>query len=152
MLAGYDRAVEDRLLASVPWRSDGTRLFDVAVLAASSRAGWFGRIAESNAVFLSRALWQRLGGLDERFAAPGGGYVNLDFWSRAVALAPPTMLLGEATFHQVHGGAATGGDDAARRAMAAEYEAIRGERYRLPDYLPRHVGAVDPARLARGLP
>ena len=42
---------------------------------------------------------------------PGGGYVNLDFFER-VANAPGVnlvTLLGEGSFHQVHGGTTTNG-------------------------------------------
>src|SRR5581483_9041619 len=63
-----------------------------------------------------------LGGFDERFASPGGGYVNLDAYRRALDL-PRTrliVLLGEGTFHQVHGGAATSGDAAQRDAFGAD--------------------------------
>ena len=55
-----------------------------------------------------RIEFDRLGGFDERYEEPGGGLVNLDFYARAVAAADYVWtLLGEGTFHQVHGGAAT---------------------------------------------
>ncbi|MCA2011140.1 glycosyltransferase [Cereibacter sphaeroides] len=142
--AGYDQATEDSLLASTPWREDGYRLFDISVLAGSSAQGWFGTIAESNAVFLGRTLWSRLGGLEERFQSPGGGKANLDFWRRAVAASDfmPWILLGEGTFHQVHGGAATNGTDEARRLMSEEYRQIlAGQKSRLP-YQPQFMGTL----------
>lgn len=144
--AGYDQATEDKLLASVPWRQDGYTLFSVSVLAGSSHEGWFGTIAESNAVFLDRTLWDRLGGLDERFAAPGGGLVNLDFWQRAVAASDnaPCVVLGEGTFHQVHGGAATNGSEGDRRAMNEEYERIFGKPFTPPRYTPQLIGSLSP--------
>lgn len=143
--AGYNQKVEDELLASIPWREDGYRLFDIAVLAGSSRQGWFGNIAESNAVFFSRKVWERLGGLDERFAAPGGGYANLDFWKRAVSASSnqPWMILGEGTFHQIHGGAATNGSGDDRQRMHDEYEDISGERFKVPIYRPRFIGVLE---------
>ncbi|WP_096788009.1 CmcI family methyltransferase [Rhodobacter sp. CZR27] len=149
---GYDRAAEDALLASVPWRKDGYRLFDISVLAGSSAEGWFGCISETNGLFLDRKLWDRLGGLDERFHSPGGGYVNLDLWQRAVALSgdEPWIVLGEGTFHQVHGGAATNGTAAARKAMAAEYETLIGRPHRSLVYRPRLIGTLSPTVLARG--
>ena len=151
---GYDAVAEDALLASVPWRNDGYRLFDIAVLAGSSAGGWFAPIAETNGLFMDRALWDRLGGLDERFVSPGGGYVNLDLWARAVDVSGghPWILLGEGSFHQVHGGAATNGTAAARAAMAAEYAAIQGRPFAVPAYAPRHVGALDEARWRAGTP
>lgn len=142
---GYDAAAEDALLASVPWRQDGYRLFDIAVLAGSSRGGWGGCIAESNALFMDRALWDAIGGLDERFASAGGGFCNLDLWDRAVAASDgaPWMILGEATFHQVHGGAATNGTAEARREMAAEYARIRGHPFATPAYTACPIGSLD---------
>ncbi len=139
---GYDAEQEDRLLGSVHWREDGYRLFDISVLALSSAAGWSGPIAESNAVFLDRRVWHALGGLEERFQFPGGGYVNLDFWERAVAYSQhkPWILLGEGTFHQVHGGVSTNGPEGVRNQMADDYHRIHGRPYLLPQYLPRFIG------------
>jgi hypothetical protein len=68
-----------------------------------------GPILESNALFLPRGLWNELGGYDEAFVEPGGGVVNPDTLSRACAL-PGTQLIrvvGEGTFHQIHGGLST---------------------------------------------
>lgn len=148
---GYDAATEDRLLASVPWQEDGYRLFDISVLAGSSRAGWNGPIAESNALFLDRRIWNRLGGMDERFQSAGGGFCNLDLWDRAMGLcgAEPWILLGEGTFHQVHGGAATNGTQDDRRVMAEEYIRLHGRPFQTPTYRPRFLGSLDhvPARL-----
>lgn len=145
MLSGYDQRIEDELLATVPWRENGYRLFDIAVLATSSRRGWFGIVSESNAVFLDRELWRTLGGLDERFKTPGGGYVNLDFWNRAVTEsgAAPWMILGEGTFHQFHGGAATNGTDDVRASMRREYEIVKGKRHRAAQYEPRLIGSLN---------
>lgn len=70
---GYDQAAEDRLLETVPWKTDGYSLFGISVLAGSSRAGWFGCIAESNGVFMGRERWERIGGLDERVRITGRG-------------------------------------------------------------------------------
>jgi cephalosporin hydroxylase len=149
---GYDAAAEDALLESVEWKSDGYRLFDISVLAGSSKNGWFGCINETNGLFVDRDFWQRLGGLDERFAAPGGGFVNLDLWERAVALSGnrPWMILGEGTFHQVHGGVATNGPAESRAAMRAEYAAIHGRRFVPPEYTPQFVGTLDSERFEKG--
>lgn len=145
---GYTAEIEDALLDSVPWRSDGYRLFDISVLAGSSEGGWFGSIGETNGLFMDRALWAELGGLDERFEAPGGGFVNLDLWQRAVAISGghPWMILGEGSFHQMHGGVATNGTPEDRAAMMAEYEAIFGRPFVPPSYRAHFVGSLDPAR------
>ncbi|MFM7138594.1 MAG: glycosyltransferase family 2 protein, partial [Planctomycetota bacterium] len=107
ILEGYGQAAEDRLLETVDWRTDGYELFRISSLAASSRAGWFRPINESNCLALPRESWDALGGLDERFVTPGGGMVNLDFYRRACERAGTLVtLLGEGTFHQFHGGVA----------------------------------------------
>lgn len=143
--AGYDQKVEDELLDTVPWRTDGYRLFSISVLAGSSRQGWFGNIAESNGVFFDRAFLQRVGGLDERFATAGGGLANLEFWTRTVhaSNSEPWMILGEGTFHQVHGGAATNGSPADRGRMLDEYRDIFGKPFVAPIYRPRFIGSLD---------
>ena len=141
--AGYDQRVEDDLLAGLDWRGDGYRLFEVSTLAGSSARGWFGPMGESSALFLPRPLWDALGGLDEAFALPGGGLVNHDLYRRACERADTELvvLLGEGTFHQYHGGAATsrrfGWDE-----MHADYEAHRGGPYRPPTADPLFVGRV----------
>jgi hypothetical protein len=152
--AGYDRAREDALLEKIGWPKDGYRLFEIGTPDESSWDGWFRPVAESNALFLKRRDWKALGGMDERFAQPGGGLVNLDTYGRALELpgAQPVVLLGEATFHQLHGGIATNSPveafPARLAAWRAEYEAIRGKpwttapRRRPPIYvgsLPRPV-------------
>ncbi|MFN3835829.1 MAG: CmcI family methyltransferase [Glycocaulis sp.] len=154
VLDGYDAAAEDALLDSVPWQKDGYRLFDIAVLAGSSRRGWFGRLSETNGLFMDRALWDRLGGLDTRFASPGGGYVNLDLWQRAVKASRgnPWMILGEGTFHQIHGGAATSSPEKARAAMRDEYERIIGAPFKAPRYTAKYTGELDARSFAAGTP
>ncbi|MCM3881607.1 MAG: glycosyltransferase [Vicinamibacterales bacterium] len=107
--AGYNQAREDALLSSIDWPTDGYRLFDIGTLDESSVDGWMAPISETNTLFMRRQLWDLLGGLDERFDAAGGGLVNLDIYRRALQLdgADPVVLLGEASFHQLHGGVST---------------------------------------------
>jgi hypothetical protein len=142
--AGYDAHEEDRLLAGSGWESDGYRLFEISVFAGSSAHGWFAPIAESNALFMAPALWDELGGYDERFVSPGGGLVNLDTYARACALPDSqlVLLLGEGTFHQVHGGVATNAPSHDRQAFRDEYELVRGFEYQVPQVEPLYVGQV----------
>lgn len=145
MLEGYEQAVEDRLLATVDWQHDGYELFRIGCLAQSSQAGWLGPIGESNCLTLTRVAWDRLGGYDERFESPGGGLVNPDFYARAcAALGPPVLLLGEATFHQFHGGVATNAPRARRpvQPMADEYLALHGREFAPPTEEPLLVGGL----------
>jgi Glycosyl transferase family 2 len=146
---GYDQSAEDRLLASIDWESDGYGLFAISTLAGSSGRGWFGPMGESSALFMRREMWRDLDGLDERFQLPGGGLVNHDLYRRAcgIGAAQLIVLLGEGTFHQFHGGAAT-----SRRLtwedMHTEYEALRGELYRPPTNQPLYLGGIPTSALS----
>jgi hypothetical protein len=145
---GYDAAAEDRLLEASGWEDDGYRLFEVSTPAGSSGRGLFGPMGESSSLFLHRETWRLLGGLDERFTLPAGGLANHDLYRRACRLegAQLVVLLGEGTFHQHHGGAAT-----SRRftwdEMHADYVAIRGEPHRPPSTEPLYLGRVPEAML-----
>jgi glycosyltransferase involved in cell wall biosynthesis len=137
------QAAEDRLLAESGWEDDAYRLFEISTPAGSWGRGLFGPAGESSSLFCLRPLWDELGGLDERFALPGGGLVNHDLYRRACALEGVELivLLGEGTFHQYHGGAAT-----TRRysweEMHADYRAITGVHHRPPANPPLYVGPV----------
>jgi hypothetical protein len=146
--AGYDQQVEDELLESVDWRKDGYELFSISVFAGSSGRGWFGPLGESSGLFMARETWTELRGLDEGFALPGGGLVNHDLYRRANELDDTTlvMLLGEGTFHQFHGGAATSGRFSWEE-MEADYAQLRGQGYRPPSNEPLYVGRVPPTAL-----
>lgn len=156
MLEGYDQQAEDRLLAGTPWEEDGYRLFGIASLAASSREGFFGQLSESNCFAMRRDDFLGLGGMDERFQSPGGGLVNLDFFNRAHALpgVVPTMLLGEATFHQFHGGFASNAPKSAHpwKRMTEEYRAIHGREYAMEAGRPQYRGWLSPRYHAALLP
>jgi hypothetical protein len=39
---------------------------------------------ETNCLFMKRSLFEALGGADERFDYPGGGFLNLDIFKRAM--------------------------------------------------------------------
>lgn len=132
IMEGYNHERETQLLQEIEWWRNGYRLFDIAADTPQTKFGLSVPAAESNCFFLSRELFDRLGGFDERYGAPGGGLVNLDFYARAVEGADQVWtVLGEGTFHQVHGGAATGlpAPDL-RQALARwklESEGLRGK-------------------------
>jgi hypothetical protein len=129
---GYDQAREDALLASIGWPADGYRLFEIATCEVRDPPS--GPLLESNALFLARALWDELGGYDEAFTEPGGGMVNPDTLTRALAL-PDTQLIrivGEATFHQIHGGLSTSSIAAALDLVKAASQAYLRRRGRPP--------------------
>lgn len=144
----YDRSAEDDLLDRIGWPGDGYQLFEISSMGGSMSRGIFGPKGESNSLFMPRSLWEELGGYDARFSLPGGGLANHDLYRRACELPGARLieLLGEGTFHQIHGGAAT-----SRRItteeMRADYEAIRGAPYRPPQKRPLYVGTVHPSLL-----
>ncbi len=150
---GYNKEVEDALLESIRWKQNGYRLFEISALAGSSAGGWYGGISESNLVFMPRALYDELGGYEERFDYPGGGLVNLDFYRRACALPNSQLitLYGEATFHQIHGGIMTNRphEDVLNEFQRynKEYEEIRGEPFSNPNRQPLLLGFHDPSVL-----
>lgn len=155
MRSGYDAVREDALLGSINWPEDGYRLFEISTLDESSVEGWFCPIAESNALFLKRELWDELQGMDERFDAPGGGLVNLDVFDRALGLpdAQLVILLGEGTFHQLHGGVATNGAPEQQpenwQKWAGQYAQIRDRAYQvpIPRKPPAYIGTLSRAAL-----
>ncbi len=151
ILAGYNQAREDALLASVRWEEDGYRLFEISSFAGSSAGGWFQPIGESNALFLTRAQWEALGGYDLRFEMSGGGLANLDTWRRACE-APDSeviILLGEGTFHQIHNGVATNADRPMFPVFHEEYQRIRGAPFVAPAVSPVYIGRMPRSALPK---
>ena len=134
---GYDEKAERELLESVRWQDNGYRLFDIAASSAQTQLGLSAKTTESNCLFMTSKLFAHIGGMDERTRTPGGGLVNLAFFGRVVAAAKTVFtLLGEGTFHQVHGGAATG---LTRPALREKFSQWRAESEKLghalaPDY------------------
>jgi glycosyltransferase involved in cell wall biosynthesis len=136
--AGYTQKEEDDLLASINWPSDGYRLFEIATLDESSADGWLRPTIESNALFIRREMWAALGGMDERFDIPGGGGGNADLFCRVLNL-PRTelvILLGEATFHQMHKGISTNAEPELYvqrlKQWHRQYRDIRGQPFEVP--------------------
>ena len=128
---GYTQVVEDALLASIDWPKDGYRLFEIAVFGGPCRGGWLCPMLESNALFMPAELWDEMRGCDERFQSAGGGLLNLDTYERALALpeAQLVTLLGEASFHQVHGGIAANSPNRPMPEWREEYRRIWGRDY-----------------------
>lgn len=130
VLGGYDRQAEDVLLQEIAWPAAGYRLFEIGTPLAggANRITWFNRMFESNCLFMTRAHYHLVGGSDERFDLPGGGFLNLDLFKRAADAegARLVQLVGEGSFHQVHGGTTTNSDGGAREARLASYR----EQYR----------------------
>jgi glycosyltransferase involved in cell wall biosynthesis len=136
MLSGYNQLVEDELLNSVNWRKNGRKLFDISVLAQSSRRGFLGGVpAEFSWICMKKKTFNSLGGFDEAFISKGGGMMNHDFRNRLMTSPgiEPLMVLGEGVFHQFHGGVATNvpAEMHPQLEFSAEFERIRGKPYEI---------------------
>lgn len=151
---GYNKETEDVLLQNINWPENGYRLFEISSFAGSSKNGFFLPIAESNCFFLKRDTVNQLGGFDERFKTAGGGLVNLDMYKRACDLPDSNLLiiLGEGTFHQLHGGVSTNVTAEENMNLWNEFEAeyieIRKEKFLIPTKLPEFIGHVPLEMLA----
>ena len=132
---GYDQAAEDRLLDSVAWRSDLDALYPISVWAGAHDRRNHLLQNESNAFAMNRATWEWIGGYNEGFSRPGGGLCNLELFSRYVnrGRGLNVLLYGEATFHQVHNGAATS-HDGYFGASLPEHAEVTGRRYDRPSF------------------
>ena len=93
--------------------------------------------------------------MDESFAMPGGGFVNLDLYERMLSSPGVNLVtfLGEASFHQAHGGTTTNlaNHDERReliRSYEDHYEELRGRRFRVPNQRAHYLGSLPPARTA----
>ncbi len=153
---GYDENYEDGLFDAIEWPSDGYRLFEVSHFIGDR--DWFDGVLESNCLFVPRSLLEQVGGFDDSFSMPGGGYANLDLWERLGASPGVTMatILGEGSFHQIHGGTTTNDvahDDRRSKIFAygEHYEELRGRLLRGAAKSMHYVGslAVDGARRTR---
>jgi cephalosporin hydroxylase len=146
MRFGYDQAVEDALFEKVTWPEDGYRLFEIGHF--QGDRDWFDGLWESNCIFVERELLLQSGGFDEGFAVAGGGYTNLEFYER-MASTPGVQvvtMLGEGTFHQIHGGTTTNiADEGERRervrSYAEQYREMQGKPFQGPEKPIQFVGA-----------
>jgi cephalosporin hydroxylase len=155
MIDGYDQAFEDRLFDEISWPSDGYRLFDIGHFI--GERDWLDGLWESNCLFVPRQLVEQVGAFDERFSMPGGGYANLDLYER-LGMSPNVTvatILGEGSFHQVHGGTTTNMPDADARhrrlaSYAQHFEEVRGRPF-IGHRKPVHyVGSlIDESRRSR---
>ncbi len=146
MMRGYDQQVEDELLAQVDWQSDGYSLFRISTVSPSPVTGFLSKLAETNCFLMRREDYLGIGGLSEEFQSPGGGLVNHDFFNRVHEIADftPVMLLGEATFHQFHGGASTNVPPHRHpwASYVEEYRRIRGCEFRSKWRSPVYLGGA----------
>ncbi len=147
--SGYDLDQEKALMRTISWPDNGYRLFDISCFSGSCANGFYLAHSESNCISMPREIWDDLGGYDVRFDMRGGGLVNLDLYKRACEYPGIThiFLHGEGTFHQLHGGVTTGGQDIEDRqkfidAIREQYQQIRGQRFSAPETNPIFLGEL----------
>ena len=144
---GYDQAYEDRLFDQIEWPGDGYRLFDIGHFIGDR--DWLDGLWESNCMFVPRKLLEQVGGYDESFAMAGGGYANLDFYERMGSTPGVNVvtILGEGSFHQLHGGTTTNQLDSDGRrqrivSYADHYAELRGRPFHGPGKTIHYVGTM----------
>jgi cephalosporin hydroxylase len=145
--AGYDQTYEDELFRRIEWPSDGYGLFRIGHFI--GERDWLDGLLESNCLFVPRALLEQVGGFDDSFSMPGAGYANLELWERLGSSPDVTVvtILGEGSFHQVHGGTTTNvaeHDDRRGKVFSysEHYQALRGRTLRGPAKAIHYVGAL----------
>jgi hypothetical protein len=138
ILQGYNQQREDELLQQIDWPCDGYRLFEIGepLIGGVPKITWFNKMMESNCLFMRRGVFSAMGGANEQFDFPGGGFLNMDMCREATELpgTEPVLLIGEGSFHQVHGGTTTNVTPQERDRRVAgyrqQYETIRGREFR----------------------
>ncbi|MDW3220235.1 MAG: CmcI family methyltransferase [Acidimicrobiales bacterium] len=144
----YTQSDEDALFTGIEWPSDGYRLFEIGHFIGSR--DWFDGILESNCLFAPRELLEQVGGFDDSFSMPGGGYANLEIYERLASHPDVTLssIIGEGSFHQVHGGTTTNDTEVeGRRAKTfgygEDYASRTGRTMRGPARTVRYVGGFE---------
>jgi cephalosporin hydroxylase len=157
MSDGYDQAYEDRLFNRIGWPDAGYRLFEIGHFVGGR--DWLDGVWESNCMFASRAQLEQVGGFDENFSMPGGGFANLDLYERLGSSPDVTVvsIIGEGSFHQLHGGVSTNEAEADERhsrihGYREHFADLRGRRFRGPGKPIHYVGRLKSPAARRSRP
>ena len=144
---GYDEEYEDRLFDAIQWPHAGYRLFEIGHFVGDR--DWLDGVWESNCIFVTRKQLAQVGGFEESFSMAGGGYANLELYERLGTSPDITVatIIGEGSFHQVHGGTTTNQTDAAERrdrvfGYGRHYAEMRGRMFRGPGKPLHFVGRI----------
>jgi cephalosporin hydroxylase len=154
---GYDQVYEDQLFAKIKWPHAGYRLFEIGHFVGDR--DWFDGVWESNCMFVSRTQLEQVGGFDESFDEPGGGYANLELYERLGNAPDVTVcsMIGEGSFHQVHGGTTTNQTDSTARrhrifGYSRHYAELRGRGFKGPGKPLHFVGRLPNEAARRSKP
>jgi len=143
---GYNQAKEDELLERIQWPKDGYKLFEIGEIIGEANRNWLMEKFECNCLFINKDTFFKYGMVNESFNLPGGGLVNLELYKRMIESTNTTVvgLIGEGTFHQVHGGDTTNSSGKERaqklKKYHAEYFNITGESYMRPKINTQYLG------------
>jgi cephalosporin hydroxylase len=147
MRHGYDQEYEDRLFKRIRWPEDGYRLFEIGHFLGGR--DWLDGVWESNCMFVPRRQLEQVGGFEESFDMAGGGFANLELYERLGSAPDVTVatIIGEGSFHQVHGGVSTNQPDADERrsrvfGYGEHFSDLRGRRFRGPGKPLHYVGRI----------
>jgi len=150
VLKGYDEGYEDKLFEQIEWPVDGYRLFEIGHFIGGR--DWFDGQWESNCIFVPASLLDQVGAMDHDFNLPGGGFANLDFFERMTTSPRINLvsILGEGSFHQVHGGTTTNTPEMGERkelldSYGDQYAELRGKVFKSPAKIVHYVGALPDA-------
>ena len=115
---GYDQAYEDRLFERIQLAD--RRLPALRDRPLHRRPRLVRRPLGEQLHVRPRALLEQVGCFDESFSMAGGGYANLELYERLGSSPDVTVatIIGEGSFHQVHGGTTTNQPDAGRAPVA----------------------------------
>ncbi len=147
VMHGYNQKVEDSLLESIPWVENGYSLFTISNMKNYER-NFFSPLYESNCFTVKKSEMLRHGSFSEKFISSGGGLVNLDIFKKLVEdeSIQNVTLVGEASFHQYHGGVTT--NQAKKHqplpAFKKEYKDIYGVYFSGATYVSEYIGIVTP--------
>lgn len=139
---------EEEDLNALGWPSNGYSLFNYATSAGEHATTHFLEAGESNCLITTQNVLKENGGFDPRYDEPGGGFANLEIFSRLIHNNENSYVIlpGEGTFHQDHGGLTTGTSPKLRgeklQAFVEQHEQVTGSRYVFNFRSPYYFGKV----------
>lgn len=142
---GWTQEDEDALFDRIDWPANGYELFLISDAIGETNL-WLRAPFETNCLVLRKSLFHDIGGADERFDSPGGGFLNADIYHKAAETEGTQVvsILGEASFHQCHGGTTSSAVPDRLEQLVAEYRqqyaAIRGKEWQFPKIHMEYVG------------